>query len=100
MITIAQLHKEALKRPGYRKAYEALKYDPEFVLIDRIIAKRLHEGLTQAKLAKKMKTKQSVISRFESGGTNPTLAFLQKLSDALDTDMKITFKDRQPVKTK
>lgn len=98
MYNFKDIRREGFKRPGVRKAYEALKFDPEFALIDRLIEKRRHEGLTQAKLAKKMKTKQSVISRFESGDTNPTWEFLKKLADALGTDMKITFKDRAPVK--
>ena len=100
MVNFRVIERELMKRPGVRRALEELKQDPEFALLDRIIAKRKNDGLTQAKLAKKMKTKQSVISRFESGGTNPTLEFLKKLADALGTDMKITFKDRVVSKTR
>ncbi len=94
MVNFRVIERELMKRPGVRKAVEDLKHDPEFALLDRIIEKRKEEGLTQAKLAKKMKTTQSAVARFEAGDTNPTLDFLKKLADALGTDMKITFKDR------
>jgi transcriptional regulator with XRE-family HTH domain len=39
-----------------------------------------------------MGTKQSAISRFESGKANPTLDFLYRLADALGAQMKVTIK--------
>lgn len=76
------------KRPDVKKAYDALK--PEYDLIARLIEKRLSRGLTQATLAKKIGTKQSAISRFESGTSNPTVDFLYKIADAVGANVKIT----------
>jgi ribosome-binding protein aMBF1 (putative translation factor) len=80
------VHAQAMKDPVYKKAYDSL--DLEFAIIDALIRARALQGMTQEKLAKKIGTKQSAIARFESGRANPTLAFVQKLSDALD--IKIT----------
>lgn len=44
---------------------------------------RLHKGLTQERLALMIKTKQSSISRVESGSVLPSLGFLKKIADAL-----------------
>lgn len=46
---------------------------------------RIHAGLTQEKLAQKLKTKQSSIARIERGTSLPSLSFLFKIAKALDT---------------
>ncbi len=88
MMTHEELKREMMKDPEFKKAYEELQ--PEFELWRRLIEKRNQDGLTQRELARRMGTKQSVISRFESGKTNPTLDFLYRLADALGTELKIT----------
>lgn len=79
---------EQLKDPEFKKMYDDL--EPEFALISLLIEKRIKEGLTQAELAKKLNTKQSAISRFESGTSNPTLEFLQKMARALGAKLTIS----------
>lgn len=88
METYEQFRARSLRIPGVRKEYDRL--GPQFELLILILKKRKKEGLTQAKLAKRMGTKQSAISRFESGRANPTLDFLFRLADALDAKMKVT----------
>lgn len=83
-----EFFKEQMRDPEFRREYERL--EPEFELIGRIIEKRAQEGLTQKVLAEKMGTKQSAISRFESGKYNPSLAFLYRLADALGVKLKVT----------
>jgi len=80
--------KQLLKDPEFKKAYDEL--ESEDVLIRCMLNQRIENGLTQAKLAKKMGTKQSAISRFEAGNSNPTMAFLYKLADALDVKIKFS----------
>ncbi|MFA4845190.1 MAG: helix-turn-helix transcriptional regulator [Patescibacteria group bacterium] len=75
------------KRPLVKKAYKEL--ETEYALIEQLIAYRLHAGVTQSELAKKIGTKQSAISRFESGSENPTLSFLRKIADALDVNLSV-----------
>lgn len=48
---------------------------------------RLHAGLTQGQLAKRMKTKQPSIARVESGRILPSLDFLDKLAKAIGTEL-------------
>ena len=73
-----------------RSAYE--KLGPEFRLVQAIIEKRLRKSLTQAELARKIGTRQSAISRLESGRANPSLAFLGKVARALDVGLEISLK--------
>lgn len=89
-ITQQELDRRLVKKSGFKKAYDDLEL--EFAIIEALIRARAKRGMTQAKLAKKIGTKQSAIARFESGRANPTLAFVQKLSDALD--IKITASPR------
>ncbi len=86
--TYKQLKRELLKDKGIRLDYEML--EPEFAVIEMIIKKRIERGLSQKDLAKKIGTKQSAISRLESGTYNPSLSFLQKVSEALDAKLKIS----------
>jgi DNA-binding XRE family transcriptional regulator len=48
---------------------------------------RLARGLSQADLAKLMKTSQPHIARLESGREEPTLRTLRRLADSLRTDV-------------
>ena len=86
--TYKQLRKELLKDKKIKQFYERL--EPEFAVIEMIIRKRIEKGLSQEELAKKIGTKQSAISRLESGTYNPSLSFLQKVVEGLDTKLKIS----------
>lgn len=77
-----------LRDPEIRKAYDDL--GPEFALVRMIIEKRSKRGLTQAALARKIGTKQSAIARLESGSSNPTLSFLEKVAKALDAHLLVS----------
>jgi len=83
-----QFKKELLKDKKIREAYD--KLGPEFKLIALLIQKRIDEGLTQKELAKRMGTKQSAISRFESGTYNPSLSWVQEMAHALHAKIKIS----------
>ena len=82
------MHESFKKRPNVKRLYDAM--EPEYALIRCMIEKRAKCEITQAELARKMGTKQSAISRFEAGGTNPTIGFLYKLADVLDVKLKIS----------
>ena len=81
--------KQALKDPNLKAEYDRLQ--PEFAVIRAIIKARMRKGVTQEELAEKIGTKQSVISRLESGRANPSVAFLKKLAQALNTHLEIRF---------
>lgn len=79
---------EALKDPEIKKGYDALEL--EFSIIEQVIRKRLEKGLSQKQLAEKIGTKQSAIARLEGGNTNPSVAFLEKVSKALGSKLQIS----------
>ena len=74
----------------FRKEYEALA--PQYEIINAVISARLEKKMTQSELAELANTKQSNISRFESGNQNPSLEFLQKIAAALDKRLEITLR--------
>jgi len=80
--------KELLKNPKIKAEYNRL--GPEYDIIEAIIRQRIKKGLTQKQLAKKIGTKQSALSRLESGNYNPSLSFLKKVATALDSNLHIT----------
>lgn len=84
------LKKELLTNKGVLKEYKRL--EPRYVLISQLIEARIKRGFTQAELAKRMKTKQSAIARVESGNTNPTIEFLEKMTSAMGSKLKIQVK--------
>lgn len=88
MKTYTQFKKEVLKNKKIRQAYEAL--GPEFEVTIALIKRRLEKGFTQQELAKRVGTRQSAIARLESGTYNPSLDFLNKVTNALDARLRIT----------
>mgnify|MGYP001574439137 CR=1 FL=1 len=88
MESYKKLRAELLRNKEFRKAYDAL--GPEFELIAMIIDKRIKNGLTQAALARKVGNKHSAIARLESGGYNPSMAFLEKVAKALGGRLSIS----------
>lgn len=81
------LKKDLLKNKEVAREYQRL--EPKYALISTLIEARLKKGLTQGKLAQKIGTKQSAIARFESGTTNPTYDFLEKIASALGTKITV-----------
>ena len=93
MIKISDLHKKWMKNPAYRKEYDAL--DEEFALILAVAKARRRAGLSQAQLAKRMKTTQSTVARLESGRGKPSTRTLSRFAKATGHRLKISF---EPVK--
>lgn len=81
--------KQALKDVRLKAEYDKLQ--PEFAVIRAIIRARVDHGVTQKELASRVGTKQSVISRLESGRANPSVNFLKKLAQALNSHLEINF---------
>lgn len=72
-----------LKKSKFRDEYYSR--DLSFEVSGMIAKTRILKGLTQKKLAKLMNTKQSSIARVENGSYLPSLGFLQKMAEAMDT---------------
>ena len=56
---------------------------PKFAIIRKLALARAQKGMSQRKLAKKIGVTQSALARFETGNTNPTLSFIQKITSGL-----------------
>jgi len=90
LIPFAKVKKEALKNPKFKRVYEDLQ--PRFDLIALLIQNRIDGKITQKELARRAHTKQSAISRFESGTYNPSLAWVSNLAHALHAQIKISLR--------
>jgi predicted transcriptional regulator len=63
--------------------------EAEYKIIEEIITARQEKNLTQKDLAELVGTRQSNISRLESGNYNPTLDFLNKIARAIGKELEI-----------
>jgi len=93
MTRIKDLHKSWMKDPGYRREYDLL--EEEFTLAAAVAKARQRAGLSQAELARRMKTTQSTIARLESGRGKPSTRTLNRFAKATGHRLKISF---EPVK--
>lgn len=85
--TFDEYHRERLKDPEYVRALKEVEH--EYILIKSLIDARLKRNLSQAQLARKMGTKQPVISRLERGSVKPSVALLERIAKALDATLEI-----------
>jgi len=74
------IKKKMLADREVRGAYDALA--DEFDLARELIAARVRAGLTQAEVAARMGTTQSVVARLESGARMPSVNTLLKFAKA------------------
>lgn len=85
-----KMKKRLMKNSAFRKEYEATRLERE--IARAVIRARIERKMTQAQLAKKLGTRQSVISRLESMNTTPSLTFLKRLAQALNITLQVQFK--------
>lgn len=88
MTALDLLHRKWLKSARYRAAYEAL--EPEFELARSLLRARRRAGLSQAELARRMGTTQSVVAKLESGRSLPSTRTLHRYAEATRSRLKIT----------
>jgi ribosome-binding protein aMBF1 (putative translation factor) len=74
------IKKKMLADRAVRSAYDALA--DEFDLARELISARVRAGLTQAEVAERMGTTQSVVARLESGAQMPSVNTLLKFAKA------------------
>jgi DNA-binding XRE family transcriptional regulator len=81
--------KNRLKDPKFKQAWA--ESEPEFILAQKLIEKRLARKMSQRELAKKIKTSQAVVSRIETMQANPSLSLLKRIAVALNSHIQISF---------
>lgn len=89
MTKISRLHGRWSKDADYKAAYDAL--EEEFDLAQVLIEARTAAGLSQAQLARRMKTSQSYIARIEGGTVRPSTDALERFAHATRTRLRIVF---------
>jgi ribosome-binding protein aMBF1 (putative translation factor) len=89
MTRISTLHRRWSMEAGQKAAYDAL--EGEFDLVRTLIEARTAAGLSQAELAKRMKTSQSYIARIEGGKVRPSTDALERFAEATRTRLRIVF---------
>jgi ribosome-binding protein aMBF1 (putative translation factor) len=94
-IRVDDLAKEWMRDPAFRREYEAL--EEEFALIAAMLKARSRAGLTQAQVARRMKTTQTAVARLESGRTKPSTRTLERFARATGHRLIIGF---EPLKGK
>ena len=95
MTRIKDLHKKWIKDPEYRKEYDAL--EQEFALAAEVAKARSRAGLSQAELARRMKTTQSAVARLESGRGKPSTRTLERFAKATGHRVRISFEPMRGV---
>ena len=90
-----ELHKKWIKNADYRREYEAL--EEEFALASALLDARGRAGLTQAQVAKRMKTTQTAVARLEAGRVKPSTRTLERYARATGHRLIIAFR---PVRSK
>ena len=93
--TLKAFKGRALARGDVRREYAALAED--FELLDEILKARAAAGLTQAQVAARIGTTQSVVARLESdiGKHSPSIATLKRYASALGYRLQVRLvKDR------
>jgi len=68
---------------------ELKRNEAEYKIIEEIITARKEKNLTQKGLAELIGTRQSNISRLESGNYNPSLDLLIKIAQAMDKKLEV-----------
>ncbi len=81
MTSLAKLKEGLLNDPEVKAEYDRL--GPIFAVVGEMVEARQEAGLTQAELAKRMGTSQSVIARLENARHMPTFDMVARYAAAI-----------------
>ena len=97
MHTHKALKSLALKRADVKAEYDRL--DEEFAFLDVFLKARASAGITQAQVAERIGTTQSVIARLESGRGkhSPSLSTLRKYAHALGCRLELRLVNKMEI---
>ena len=87
MTSLAKLREKLLTDPEVQAAYDRL--GPIFAVVGEMIDARLAAGLTQADIAARMGTSQSVVARLESARHMPTFDMVARYAAAINRRIDI-----------
>jgi len=78
-----------LQDEEFRKEYKSMQ--PEFDVIQAMVAARTSQNLTQKELAERTGIHQADISKLENGTRNPSLNLLKRLAEGMGMVLKVEF---------
>ena len=87
MTSLATLRDQILSDPQAQAEYERL--GPIYAVVGEMVDARQSAGLTQAELARRMGTSQSVIARLESARHMPTFDLISRYAQALGQRVEV-----------
>lgn len=90
-IPVSESIAEWMKDPEFRAACKEL--DEKHGVGDAMAAARLGAGMTQAEVAGRMGTTQTVVARLEGGGTSPSIRTLKRFAEATGKRLRVWFED-------
>jgi len=85
---------ELRQDPDYVAAEEERR--PFWEIANAVLRLRLAKGWSQSELARRAGTKQANISKLENGLANPTVDFLRRVAQALETELTVRIGPEQP----
>jgi ribosome-binding protein aMBF1 (putative translation factor) len=77
-------------RPARRRGTTPIVVDPQLAVAVAIRWARLDAGLTQAQLAARVGVSQPQVAKLEHPGSNPSVATLRKIADALGARLELS----------
>lgn len=94
MRNLRDLERELLADAATRAEYEALA--DEFEIAGELIAARARAGMSQAEVAERMGTTQSVVARLESGRRLPSMRTVERFAQAVGGHLVLRIESRRP----
>jgi ribosome-binding protein aMBF1 (putative translation factor) len=88
--SIKSFFNKKFQNKNFVKAYEEVS--PLMDIAIAIVKRRSKANLSQADLARKLKTSQSVVSRIENGNQNLSVNMLAKIAHVLGCDLSVNLK--------
>jgi len=89
MIPLAKIREQLLIDPEVKAEYDRL--GPVYELVGAMVEARHEAGLTQAQVAERMGTKQSVVARLENAHHMPSLDLVRRYAAAVGRRVDIQF---------
>ena len=86
---LQEYRRQLMQDPEVAAAQARLQ--PKLDLARQVLHLRLKRGWTQQELADRVGTKQANISRLENAKLNPSVEMLQKIADAFEVELAVTF---------
>ena len=81
--------KEKLKNKQFKKYFD--EYGKQLEIAYLIAQKRKQAKISQKELAQKIGTTQSNVARMEAGNQNFSMVTLEKIAEALKSELKVSF---------